>query len=152
MKRTKTSSSTVLERALAKRLEFEEKYADQVAEEKRVTDARFVKGILPTLGDVGVIATTHEDSDMTLAPGESIGWELHEGVTQMFTVIRGRGTFLRGTPRDATASARDRARVALVHEGSVWSVDPGTYHDVTAAADDTLLPLRLLTMYTPPEH
>lgn len=72
MKRT----TPLLERAAAKRRAFEEQYAVQLAQDKRDTDTRFAKEILPTLSDVGVIATTHEDNNMTFlyVPLTELSW------------------------------------------------------------------------------
>jgi len=84
---------------------------------------------------------------MALEPGENIDWEVHEDVTQIFIVMSGSGTLLRGRPRDRLANDRAAAESVTINEGSVWVIEAGTWHDVVAVRA-----LKLLTLYTPPEH
>jgi mannose-6-phosphate isomerase-like protein (cupin superfamily) len=74
---------------------------------------------------------------MTLRPGEEIGEEVHDDVDQIFLFVAGRcETVLDGE--------RSPAR-----SGEVVFVRAGTRHNVVNSGD---APLRLLTIYAPPEH
>lgn len=74
---------------------------------------------------------------MTLRPAEEIGEEVHDDVDQSFLFVEGRcETVLDGE--------RSPAR-----PGQVVFVRAGTRHNVVNTGDG---PLRLLTIYAPPEH
>jgi len=75
---------------------------------------------------------------MTLQPGEEIGLEHHEGIDQFIRVEAGQGE-----------AVLDGERLPL-GDGVAIVVPAGTEHNVvnTSASE----PLRLYTLYTPPEH
>ena len=75
---------------------------------------------------------------MTLQPGEEIGLERHDGIDQFIRVEAGQGEAVLDGKRQPLA------------DGSAVVVPAGTEHNVvnTSATE----PLRLYTVYTPPEH
>jgi mannose-6-phosphate isomerase-like protein (cupin superfamily) len=75
---------------------------------------------------------------MTLQPGEEIGLETHDGIDQFIRVEAGEGEALLAGERQSLA------------DGSAIVIPAGTEHNVvnTSATE----PLRLYTVYTPPEH
>jgi mannose-6-phosphate isomerase-like protein (cupin superfamily) len=74
---------------------------------------------------------------MTLAPGEEIGFEVHEDRDQFFRVETGDGEItIDGTTKPVTAE------FAMV-------VPAGARHNVRCIGD---APLKLYTLYGPPEH
>ena len=74
---------------------------------------------------------------MTLQPGEEIGEEVHEDRDQFFRVEEGRGTvYIDGTPNQ-------------VEDDFAVIVPAGARHNVVASGDQ---PLKLYTIYGPPEH
>jgi mannose-6-phosphate isomerase-like protein (cupin superfamily) len=74
---------------------------------------------------------------MTLQPGEEIGEEVHEDRDQFFRVEEGRGTvYIDGMPN-------------RVEDDYAVIVPAGARHNVVASGDE---PLRLYTIYGPPEH
>jgi mannose-6-phosphate isomerase-like protein (cupin superfamily) len=75
---------------------------------------------------------------MTLQPGEEIGLEKHEGHDQFIRVEAGRGVAILDGERHALADG-----VAVV-------IPAGTEHNVVNTSDSE--PMRLYTIYTPPEH
>ena len=74
---------------------------------------------------------------MTLQPGEEIGSEVHEDRDQFFRVEEGAGA----VDIDGVANA--------VEDGSAVIVPAGARHNVRNTGD---VPLRLYTIYGPPEH
>jgi len=74
---------------------------------------------------------------MTLRPAEEIGEEVHDDVDQIFLFVDGRCE----TVLDGESSA--------ARAGEVVFVRAGTRHNVVNTGD---APLRLLTIYAPPEH
>jgi mannose-6-phosphate isomerase-like protein (cupin superfamily) len=75
---------------------------------------------------------------MTLAPGEDIGLETHDGHDQFLRIESGVGVVvLDGEKRDLV-------------DGSSVVIPAGVEHNVTNTSDDE--PLRLYTLYSPPEH
>ena len=74
---------------------------------------------------------------MTLQPGEEIGSEIHEDRDQFFRVEEGAGA----VDIDGVANA--------VEDGSAVIVPAGARHNVRNTGD---APLRLYTIYGPPEH
>ena len=75
---------------------------------------------------------------MTLKPGEEIGQETHEGHDQFIRVEAGEGEAILGGQQHRLG------------DGSAVVVPAGTQHNVinTSPSD----PLRLYTIYSPPEH
>jgi mannose-6-phosphate isomerase-like protein (cupin superfamily) len=74
---------------------------------------------------------------MTLQPGEEIGEEVHEGRDQFFRIEEGRGTI----HIDGAANQVEDDYAAIVPAGA--------RHNVVNSGDQ---PLRLYTLYGPPEH
>lgn len=74
---------------------------------------------------------------MTLRPGEEIGEEVHDDVDQIFLFVDGRCE----TVLDGESSPSGPGQVVFVRAG--------TRHNVVNTGD---APLRLLTIYAPPEH
>jgi mannose-6-phosphate isomerase-like protein (cupin superfamily) len=75
---------------------------------------------------------------MTLQPGEEIGLEKDEGHDQFIRVEAGRGVAILDDERHDLADG-----VAVV-------IPAGTEHNVVNTSDTE--PMRLYTLYTPPEH
>ena len=74
---------------------------------------------------------------MSMPAGEEIGEEVHEGIDQVLAFVAGEGeAVIEGERRRVTA-------------GSVVVVPGGTRHNFVATGDS---PLKLYTVYTPPEH
>ena len=74
---------------------------------------------------------------MTLPPGCDIGEEVHEDRDQFFRIEEGRGTvYIDGTPNK-------------VEDDFAVIVPAGARHNVV---NDSDAPLRLYTLYGPPEH
>ena len=75
---------------------------------------------------------------MTLAPGEDIGLETHDGHDQFIRVEAGSGmVLLDGEESD-------------LEDGFSVVIPAGVEHNVVNTSDDE--PLRLYTLYSPPEH
>jgi len=74
---------------------------------------------------------------MTLAPGEDIGSEVHDGTDQLFIFIEGSGTALLDE------------EVRSFDEGDLVFVRAGTRHNVINSGSTKL---RMITVYAPPEH
>jgi len=80
---------------------------------------------------------------MSLAPGENIGWEMHDHLDQFLRVESGSATLRLGRTGEA---------VDEEHELSDdWAivVPGGTWHDVLNTGDT---PLKLYSIYGPPDH
>ena len=74
---------------------------------------------------------------MTLQPGEEIGEEVHEDRDQFFRIEDGRGTvYIDGAPSE-------------VKDDFAVIVPAGARHNVVNSGDQ---PLKLYTIYGPPEH
>src|SRR5689334_10396520 len=74
---------------------------------------------------------------MSLKPGEEIGEEVHEGIDQMLAFVGGEGeAIIEGEPSPVLA-------------GSVVVIPGGTRHNFV---NNSGSPLKLFTVYTPPEH
>lgn len=73
---------------------------------------------------------------MTIQPGEEIGEETHEG-DQILSFVEGNGEAI---------LAGEKSQVA---GGDIVFVPAGTLHNFANTGSD---PLRLLTIYAPPEH
>jgi mannose-6-phosphate isomerase-like protein (cupin superfamily) len=74
---------------------------------------------------------------MTIPPGEEIGEEVHEGNDQLLVFIDGQG--------DAVLDGR----TAKVTPNDLVLVPAGTRHNFINTGE---VPLRLVTVYAPPEH
>jgi mannose-6-phosphate isomerase-like protein (cupin superfamily) len=74
---------------------------------------------------------------MSIRPGEEIGEETHEGIDQILMFVEGEG--------EAVLAGESRR----VRGGSVVVVPAGTRHNFITRGD---APLKLYTVYTPPEH
>ena len=74
---------------------------------------------------------------MSLKPGEEIGEEVHEGIDQVLAFAAGDG------------EAVIEGRHSPVRAGSVVVVPGGTRHNFVNTGG---APLKLFTVYTPPEH
>ena len=75
---------------------------------------------------------------MSLAPGEEIGEETHEDRDQFFRFEEGEGVAILDGERHA------------LEDGVAVVIPAGTEHNVINTS--TSAPLRLYTLYTPPEH
>ena len=76
---------------------------------------------------------------MCLKPGEAIGDEVHPNVDQFFRIEQGEAKFV-----------FDEKQERLVRDGGAVVVPAGTYHNVINTSKT--LPLRLYTLYSPPNH
>lgn len=76
---------------------------------------------------------------MCLQPKEEIGNEVHPEVDQFFRIEEGRAKFVLNNSEEH-----------LVGEGSAVVVPAGVYHNVINVSPTK--PLKLYTVYTPPEH
>jgi len=76
---------------------------------------------------------------MCLQPGEEIGNEVHPTVDQFFRIEEGDARFVFNGKEEH-----------LVHASDAVVVPAGTYHNVINVSSTQ--PLRLYTIYTPPQH
>jgi mannose-6-phosphate isomerase-like protein (cupin superfamily) len=76
---------------------------------------------------------------MCLQPTEEIGNEVHENVDQFFRIEEGTARFV-----------FDGKEERMVGDGDAVVVPAGTYHNVINAS--SVIPLKLYTIYTPPNH
>lgn len=74
---------------------------------------------------------------MSLKPGEEIGEEVHEGIDQVLAFAGGEG------------EAVIEGKSSPVRTGTVVVVPSGTRHNFVNNGN---MPLKLATVYTPPEH
>ena len=74
---------------------------------------------------------------MSLKPGEEIGEEVHEGIDQVLAFADGEG------------EAVIEGNRSPIRAGSVVVVPGGTRHNFVNTGG---MPLKLVTVYTPPEH
>jgi mannose-6-phosphate isomerase-like protein (cupin superfamily) len=75
---------------------------------------------------------------MTLQPGEEIGMETHDHGDQFFRVEGGEGEAILNGEHHPLA------------DGDVVVIPAGTEHNIVNTSSDT--PLKVYTIYTPPEH
>jgi mannose-6-phosphate isomerase-like protein (cupin superfamily) len=75
---------------------------------------------------------------MTLQPGEEIGLEKHEGHDQFIRIEAGRGVAILDGEQHP------------LEDGVAVVIPAGTEHNVINSSDSE--PMRLYTLYTPPEH
>jgi mannose-6-phosphate isomerase-like protein (cupin superfamily) len=80
---------------------------------------------------------------MSLAPGEDIGWEMHDHLDQFLRIEQGSGRLRFGKSKD---SVDEEHQV-----GADWAiiVPAGTWHDVLNTGDEEL---KLYSIYAPAEH
>ena len=76
---------------------------------------------------------------MSLQPKEDIGNEVHEHVDQFFRIEEGKARFVFHNTEEHAVGA-----------GGAVVVPAGTYHNVLN--DSATEPLKLYTIYTPPQH
>jgi mannose-6-phosphate isomerase-like protein (cupin superfamily) len=76
---------------------------------------------------------------MCLQPKEEIGNEVHKNVDQFFRVEEGTAKFVFNDKEEH-----------VIDDGDAVVVPAGTYHNVINASSDK--PLKLYTLYTPPNH
>ena len=74
---------------------------------------------------------------MSVPPGEEIGEEAHEGIDQMLAFVSGEG------------EAVIEGKASRVGAGSVVVIPSGVRHNFISKGGE---PLKLFTVYTPPEH
>jgi mannose-6-phosphate isomerase-like protein (cupin superfamily) len=74
---------------------------------------------------------------MTIPVGEEIGEEVHDGIDQLLVFVEGQ------------AEAVLEGQSSRVRSGQAVLVPAGTRHNFVNAGD---VPLRLYTVYAPPEH
>ncbi|MFN2455958.1 MAG: cupin domain-containing protein [Pyrinomonadaceae bacterium] len=74
---------------------------------------------------------------MSIAAGEEIGEEIHDGIDQVLAFVGGEGEAILDNSSQP------------VRAGSVVVVPAGTRHNFVTKGD---APLKLYTVYTPPEH
>src|SRR5687768_14880861 len=74
---------------------------------------------------------------MTIPPGGEIGEEVHEGVDQVLIFLQGHGDAILEGERNP------------FEENDLVFVEAGTRHNFINTGED---PLRLVTIYSPPEH
>ena len=80
---------------------------------------------------------------MSLAPGESIGREVHEAIDQFLRVERGSGRVELGRSKDTVDETHEvTADWAIIVPAGVW-------HDLVNTGDGEL---KLYSLYSPPEH
>jgi len=75
---------------------------------------------------------------MSLNPNEDIGVEVHPSVDQFFRVEKGAGKVVMNDEEQ------------LIKDGSAIVIPAGTEHNVINTSAD--LPLKLYTIYAPPQH
>ena len=80
---------------------------------------------------------------MSIAPGESIGLEIHPKTDQFLRVDAGQGRCVMGPAEDELTFQQD------VTDGWSIQVPAGTWHDVVNTGDE---PLRLYAVYAPSHH
>lgn len=80
---------------------------------------------------------------MSLAPGENIGWEMHDHLDQFLRLEQGAGTLKLGGSKDEVAETH------RVTDDWAFIVPAGTWHDVVNDGDEVL---KLYSLYSPPEH
>jgi mannose-6-phosphate isomerase-like protein (cupin superfamily) len=76
---------------------------------------------------------------MCLGPGEEIGNEMHADVDQFFRIEHGEARFVLNEKEEH-----------LVRDGDAVVIPAGTYHTVRNSSK--AIPLRLYTIYSPPNH
>ena len=99
--------------------------------ERRTLANEFFREVLFTAPNMQLVV-------MALAPGEDIGMETHTDIDQFIRVEAGEGkAILNGKEHD-------------LKDGSVVVIPGGTEHNIVNTSQGG--PLKLYTIYTPPEH
>ena len=80
---------------------------------------------------------------MCLQPGEEIGVEKHDDLDQFIRIEQGSGQVQMGPAKDDLSEVRD------VEDDWAAIIPGGTWHNVVNTGSG---PLRLYSIYTPPEH
>lgn len=80
---------------------------------------------------------------MSLAPGENIGWEMHENLDQFLRIESGKATLRLGRTGDAVDEEHD------LSDDWAMVVPGGTWHDVVNTGEAHL---KLYSIYAPPDH
>jgi mannose-6-phosphate isomerase-like protein (cupin superfamily) len=80
---------------------------------------------------------------MSLAPGEDIGWEMHDHLDQFLRIEQGQGVLRFGRSEDSVDEEH-----AVADDWAII-VPAGTWHNVVNTGD---VPLRLYSIYAPAEH
>jgi mannose-6-phosphate isomerase-like protein (cupin superfamily) len=80
---------------------------------------------------------------MSLAPGEDIGWEMHDTHDQFLRIEQGRGRLRFGRSENSVEEEHN------VEDDWAIIVPAGTWHDVLNTGDTEL---KLYSLYAPPEH
>lgn len=80
---------------------------------------------------------------MCLQPGEDIGVEKHDDLDQFIRIEQGSGQVLMGSSKDDLSEVRD------IEDDWAAIIPGGTWHNVVNTGAE---PLRLYSIYTPPEH
>ena len=100
--------------------------------EKETLDNKFFRKVLFTGKHNQLVV-------MCLQPNEEIGRELHPNIDQFFRIEEGNAKFVFNDKEEH-----------LVGDGDAVVVPAGTYHNVINTSSTK--PLRLYTIYTPPNH
>jgi mannose-6-phosphate isomerase-like protein (cupin superfamily) len=80
---------------------------------------------------------------MSLAPGEDIGWEMHDHLDQFLRIEQGEGRLRFGKREDSVDEEHQ------VSDDWAIIVPAGTWHDVLNTGDEEL---KLYSIYAPAEH
>ncbi|MCO8129290.1 cupin domain-containing protein [Acidimicrobiia bacterium EGI L10123] len=80
---------------------------------------------------------------MCIQPGEEIGVEKHDDLDQFIRVEQGSGQVQMGSSKDDLSEVRD------IEDDWAAIIPGGTWHNVVNTGTE---PLRLYSIYTPPEH
>jgi mannose-6-phosphate isomerase-like protein (cupin superfamily) len=80
---------------------------------------------------------------MSLAVGESIGWEMHDHLDQFLRIESGTGRLKLGRTADEVAEEHP------VSDDWAMIIPAGTWHDVVNEGDTEL---KLYSVYAPPDH
>lgn len=80
---------------------------------------------------------------MCIQPGEEIGVEKHDDLDQFIRIEQGSGQVQMGPAEDDLSEVRD------VEDDWAAIIPGGTWHNVVNTGSE---PLRLYSIYTPPEH
>ena len=80
---------------------------------------------------------------MSIAPGEDIGLEKHDGIDQFLRIEEGTARVELGRTKDALDETHE------LEDDSAVFVPAGTWHNVVNTGEDTV---KLYSIYAPPEH
>jgi len=81
---------------------------------------------------------------MSIDPGKDIGMEQHSKVTQFIRVETGSGVVV------TLKTLTDTPSISLLKDGTAVIIPPGEWHNVINLSETE--PLKLYTVYSPPEH